>query len=176
MPDQAEADEILDLVDDNDSVIGRIRRGDMNTLVPRGGKYVRAADIFIMRSDGKIWVPVRGMHKSIAPGGLDFSVGGHVASNETYEETAVRELSEEAGITVNSNELELIAIIAPRERHHSHLYLLRTDTEPSLSYEHTSGNWMNPDELQKVLETGTPAKSSLLPRLELLKTYLSDAE
>ena len=167
-----ESEEILDLVDDNDSVIGQIKRGDMRTLVPMGGKYVRASDIFVMRSDGKIWAPVRSMHKNIAPGGLDFSVGGHVASGETYEQTAARELGEEAGMTIDPSDLELIAIIPPNAVHYSRLYLLRTDNSPRLSDEHTSGSWMTIDELQDALESGISAKESLLPKLQLLKKYL----
>lgn len=174
MTDQVEAEEILDLVDNDDQVIGQIKRTDVNTLTPGNGKYVRASDIFIMNTEGKVWVPVRGIHKSIAPGGLDFSVGGHVASGETYEATAIRELQEEAGLDVSEDELELIATIPPDARHYSRLYILRTDAQPMLSDEHTSGSWMTIDDLQKALELGTPAKDSLRPKLELLKAYLSN--
>lgn len=168
-----ESEEILDLVDDNDQVIGQIKRGEMSALVPGGGKYVRAPDIFIMNPDGKVWVPVRSMHKSIAPGGLDFSVGGHVESGETYEQTAIRELEEEAGIGASVEQLELIANDPPVRTHISRLYLLRTVQTPRLNDEHTDGNWMGVDELQTSLEHGTFAKDSLLPKLELLKEYLS---
>ena len=166
-------EEILDLVDDNDQVIGQIKRGDMRTLTPDGGRYVRAADIFIMRSDGKVWVPVRSLHKTLAPGGLDFSVGGHVTTGDSYETTALRELQEEAGIETSADNLELIANMPPTRTHISRLYLLRTDQEPRLSDEHTSGSWMSIDELKEKLAQGIPAKESLLPKLLLLKEYLS---
>lgn len=171
----ADSEEILALVNEDDVVIGEIRRGDIKNLVPGGGRNVRAADIFIVRSDNKVWVPVRGMHKSIAPGGLDFSVGGHVASGDNYELTAVRELEEEAGLDVDPSQLELIETFRPTTEHcyFSRLYLLRTDSDPRLSDEHTSGSWMSIDELQHTLEAGTPAKASLLPNLLLLKEYLN---
>lgn len=170
----ADSEEILALDNDNDEVIGEIRRGDIKNLVPGGGKSVRAADIFIVRSDNKIWVPVRGLHKSIAPGGLDFSVGGHVASGDDYELTAARELEEEAGLEVDPSQLEHIETFRPTSEHcyFSRLYLLRTDSDPRLSDEHTSGSWMGMDELQHTLEAGTPAKASLLLNLLLLEQHL----
>lgn len=169
-----DSEEILELVDQSDMVIGRIRRGDISTLVPGDGKYVRSADIFIIRPDGAIWVPVRSMKKSIAPGGLDYSVGGHVPTGETYELAAQRELKEEANIIANAEDLELVAIIPPEQCYFSHLYLLRTRQQPQLSDEHTDGSWMPPQELHDKLTSGVRAKESLLPNLKRLQAYLSN--
>lgn len=169
-----DSEEILDLVDGNDQVIGQIKRGDVSKLTPGGGKYVRAVDVFIMHEDGRIWVPVRSAKKSIAPGGLDYSVGGHVPSGESYEAAVVRELQEETGIDTAAESLELIGIVPPDRWHFSHLYLLRSDQEPRLSDEHTSGNWMMPGELQDKLENGAPAKESLLANLKRLQQYLDE--
>lgn len=42
-----EADEILDLFDENEVRIGTIRRGDTIQLHPDGGQYIRAVNAFI---------------------------------------------------------------------------------------------------------------------------------
>jgi 8-oxo-dGTP pyrophosphatase MutT (NUDIX family) len=168
----AEADELLDLVDDTDTVIGQILRRDANVLAPMSGNYVRAIHVFIMRGDGKLWIPVRGMQKTLAPGGLDFSVNGHTISGETYEQTALRELEEETGLVVSPDDLELVATIQPTSVYFARLYVLRTDVEPQLSGEHSSGNWIGINDLQTLLQQDTLAVHSLMTKLALLRNYL----
>ncbi len=88
--------EYLDLVDDNDNVIGR---EDRNEIYKKGLRNFRVINIIIFTSDEKIIVPQRSDNRRIFPNCYDFSVGGHVSSGETYEEAAYRELEEELGIT-----------------------------------------------------------------------------
>jgi isopentenyldiphosphate isomerase len=66
-----EHDELLDLVDSNDEVIGTITAGNFY-MQPVNAGYIRAADAFIQNDEGKLWVPTRSLHKAIAPSGLDF--------------------------------------------------------------------------------------------------------
>lgn len=168
-----EDEEILDLVDASDKVIGQIRRAELDSLLGDGSRFVRSVDLFIIRSDGKIWVPTRTLHKKIAPGGLDYSVGGHVLSGETYEQAIIRELAEEASITVTPEELEYIATPPPFDYYISPLYVLRSDTQPALSSEHTDGQWLTIDELKNKLESGARAKESLPPKLLLLEEHVN---
>lgn len=165
-------EEILDVVNKNDEVIGQIARRNVDTLLPVHGKYVRSANVFVMRSNGDIWVPTRSMHKAIAPGGLDFSTGGHIQTGESYETAALRELWEEAGLEASAADLIFIDVF-PLGQYISRLYLLRTDATPQLGDEHTAGSWLSPAELQRRLEQGVHAKSALLPNLKLLLEYLN---
>lgn len=87
--------EYLDLVDENDNVIGK---EDRNIIYEKGLRNFRVINIMIFTSDNKIIVPKRSSNRRIFPNCYDCSVGGHVSSGETYEEAAYRELKEELGI------------------------------------------------------------------------------
>src|SRR3989344_6571789 len=89
-------EEILDIVDDNDNVIGKDSR---DSIWKRGLRHnVRVVNIFIFNKDGKILIPKRTMTKKIFPGCYDFSCGEHVFSGETYDEAARRGLFEELNL------------------------------------------------------------------------------
>lgn len=49
----------------------------------------------MINSQGQFWIPRRTFDKKIFPGGLDFSVGGHVKSGESDETAFRREAVEE---------------------------------------------------------------------------------
>lgn len=100
--------EYLDLVDENDEVIGKEER---NIIYENNWKNFRVINIMIFTSDDKIIVPKRNSNRKVFPNCFDCSVGGHVSSGETYEQAAYRELEEELGIT--SVKLEEIAYFKP---------------------------------------------------------------
>lgn len=77
--------EYLDLVDEDDNVIGV---EDRNIIYAKELRNFRVINIIIMNSDNKIIVPKRSGNRRIFPNCYDFSVGGHVSSGETYEEAA----------------------------------------------------------------------------------------
>jgi isopentenyldiphosphate isomerase len=87
--------EFLDLVDEQDNVIGIEER---NLAFQKGRKNIRVINIFIYTSENKIIVPLRSENRRIFPNCYDFSVGGFVTSGDSYEFTAYKELEEELGI------------------------------------------------------------------------------
>ena len=100
--------EYLDLVDENDNVIGK---EDRNIIYKNNLRNFRVINIIIFTSDNKIIVPKRSSNRRVFPNCYDCSVGGHVSSGETYEQVAYRELKEELGIT--NVKLEEIAYFRP---------------------------------------------------------------
>ena len=76
-------DEMLDLVDENDCVIGTARRSEVYAKELRN---IRVVNAFVINSKGELWIPRRTAHKRSYPSCLDMSMGGHVESGETYEE------------------------------------------------------------------------------------------
>lgn len=88
--------EYLDLVDENDNVIGK---EDRDEIYRKGLRNFRVINIMIFTTDHKIIVPQRSADRRVFPNCYDCSVGGHVSSGETYEQAAYRELKEELGIT-----------------------------------------------------------------------------
>ncbi|MFJ8084436.1 NUDIX domain-containing protein [Streptomyces sp. NPDC096205] len=89
------ADEILDVVDEHDQVIGQLPRGEVYT---RG---LRHRCVFIQATDaeGRIFVHRRTATKLVFPSLYDMFVGGVVGAGETYDAAALREAEEELGVS-----------------------------------------------------------------------------
>jgi len=87
--------EYLDLVDNNDNVIGKEDRG---VIYAKGLRNYRVVNIFVFNSNGKILLPKRDSTRKIFPNCYDFSCGEHVKSGETYEQAATRGLNEELNL------------------------------------------------------------------------------
>lgn len=156
-------DELLDLVDDKDQVIGTILRSEYQNMVDQKLGYIRAVDMFIVNSEGKLWIPKRTANKRIAPNGLDYSVGGHVDSGETYMQALVRETEEELNIKLNPAHLELVKKFAPASTaYFRSVYLYKSDEMPNFNpNDFVSAEWMTPSELLQKLAAGTTAKESI---------------
>ncbi|MFI8189017.1 NUDIX hydrolase [Streptomyces sp. NPDC085946] len=88
------ADEILDIVDEHDRVVGRSPRGE---AYARGLRhrcvFVRARD-----AEGRVFVHRRTPTKLVFPSLYDMFVGGVVGAGESYDEAALREAEEELGV------------------------------------------------------------------------------
>ncbi|MEV0220114.1 NUDIX domain-containing protein [Streptomyces sp. NPDC050704] len=89
------ADEILDIVDENDEVVGQARRGD---AYDRGLRH-RCAFIQVRDAEGRLFVHRRTATKLVFPSLYDMFVGGVVGAGETYDEAALREAEEELGVS-----------------------------------------------------------------------------
>lgn len=92
--------EILDIVDLDDNVIGQNTRHDSY----KNGTRNRIACVTLRSSEGKIFLQRRSEQCSFCPWYWDTAAGGHVQSGQNYEEAAYRELSEElwvVGITLS---------------------------------------------------------------------------
>ena len=88
--------ELLDVVDENDSVIAVRTRGEIHAK----GLMHRAVHILLFNSKGELFLQKRSMSKDEQPGKWDSSAAGHVDSGETYLDCAQREITEELGIVV----------------------------------------------------------------------------
>ncbi len=89
------ADEILDVVDEYDRVVGRAPRGE---VYARGLRH-RCAFIQVRDAEGRLFVHRRTASKLAFPSLYDMFVGGVVGAGETYDEAALREAEEELGVT-----------------------------------------------------------------------------
>ena len=84
----------MDLVDENDSVVGESTLGD---CLKRGLLH-RAVAVVVSRSDGKVILQQRSRKDLWQPGMWTLSCTGHVKKGESYEDAAARELAEELGL------------------------------------------------------------------------------
>ena len=88
------ADELLDVVDENDCVTGCARRADVHA---RGLRH-RSVHVLVSRPDGCIYVQRRALDKDCSPGLWDTSAAGPLGRGEDYDAAAPRELEEELGL------------------------------------------------------------------------------
>jgi isopentenyldiphosphate isomerase len=95
MDGMAPEDEILDIVDENDHVIGRAPRGE---VYAKGLRH-RAAFVLARDADGRLFVHRRTPTKLIYPSLYDMFVGGVLGTGESYDEGALREAEEELGVS-----------------------------------------------------------------------------
>jgi len=89
------ADEILDIVDESDDVIGQSPRGEAYAL----GLRHRCVFIEARDAEGRLFVHRRTPTKLVFPSLYDMFVGGVVGAGEAYDEAALREAEEELGVS-----------------------------------------------------------------------------
>jgi uncharacterized protein YhfF/isopentenyldiphosphate isomerase len=89
------AEELLDIVDESDRVIGRLPRGEATA---RGLRH-RCAFVFVRDGSGRVFVHRRTPEKLVFPSMYDMFVGGVVGAGEDYDDAALREAEEELGVS-----------------------------------------------------------------------------
>ncbi|MBU0762003.1 MAG: NUDIX domain-containing protein, partial [Candidatus Altiarchaeota archaeon] len=87
--------EYLDIVDDEDNVLGRAQRSECHERKLTH----RSVQFFIFDEQGKILVNRRSSNKEFFGGMWSIVLGGHVSSGQTYDEAVMREANEEANVT-----------------------------------------------------------------------------
>lgn len=146
-------DEYLDLVDENDQVIGRKLRSG---VYAQNLSNFRVVNAFLVNSKGQLWIPRRGPHKRIFPLCLDMSMGGHVESGEDYDQAFQRELLEELSIDAKVTPFEVLGSLTPHEHQVSafmKVYKIETDRTPQYNPDDfIESFWLAPDELLDKLE------------------------
>lgn len=89
------ADEVLDIVDEHDVVVGQARRAE---AYARGLRH-RAAFVLVRDGAGRVFVHRRTAGKLVFPSLYDMFVGGVLGTGESYDEAALREAEEELGVS-----------------------------------------------------------------------------
>ncbi len=158
-------DEYLDLVDEDDNVIGKMLRSE---VYDHSLSNFRVINAFVINSEGKLWIPRRSGHKGICPLCLDTSVGGHVRSGETYEKAMQREVLEELRIDINEVPYRYIGYLKPMEHGVTafmKVYEIRIDRVPDYNKnDFVEYMWLLPEELLERIERGEKTKDDL-PKL-----------
>jgi 16S rRNA (adenine1518-N6/adenine1519-N6)-dimethyltransferase len=160
-------DEIFDVVDGQDVVIGREFRREIH----RRGLLHRAIHIFWLRGDGQLCLQRRSYAKDNCPGLLSTSCAGHVDSGEDYHTAALRELSEELGIVVppaDLREIDYAPWHADLGNEFVRSYVLRGDHPTRLAeFEVDSLLWRTPAETEAWASADPAGFSSPLAHLLL---------
>ncbi|MGW6576869.1 NUDIX domain-containing protein [Streptomyces sp. NPDC054945] len=88
------AEEVLDVVDREDRVVGQAPRGEVYAR----GLLHRCAFVQARDAQGRIFVHRRTASKLVFPSHYDMFVGGVLGAGECYAEAALREAEEELGV------------------------------------------------------------------------------
>ncbi len=119
------SDELLDIVNDADMVVGK----ELRAIVHQRGMQHRGVHVFLVTPEDKLIIQQRGRQRENGPLTLDCSVSEHVKAGERYREAAVRGLVEELGIR-NANIHALLKFkmdYGPNDRQICQLYEGRVD-------------------------------------------------
>ncbi len=103
-------EDIFDIVDENDQVVGQATRSEAHAKKLRH----RAVHVLIFNAEGEVFLQKRSQNKDTWPGAWDSSCSGHVDSGEDYLTAAHRELEEELGYKPEQ-ELEMLFKLLPCE-------------------------------------------------------------
>ena len=125
-PPHSKMEEIFDIVDDQDRVIGQRPRSEVH----RRKFWHRAVSIFVFDSRGRLLLQQRSATKDEYPLCYTSSASGHVSAGEDYDETAPRELQEELGLTTPLERLAKFPAGPETANEFTVLYRSITDTPP----------------------------------------------
>jgi isopentenyldiphosphate isomerase len=140
------SEEIFDVVNDLDEVIGRERR----SIVHRDGLKHRAVHVLMFNSRGEVFLQKRSMSKDTHPGVWDSSASGHLDSGEDYDACAIREVREELGFTLNCAPRRLFKIEACQETGQEFVWVYKCESEgPFILHpeEIETGGWFAPEKV-----------------------------
>ena len=164
-------DEIIDIVDDFDNVIGQKKLSEVHR---NKISHVRVVNLFLFNSTGELWIPRRTVFKENFPASLDMSMGGHVQSGESYEEALQRETEEELGLDILQYEVRLLGYLTPvRDKVPAFMkvYEIPTDHTPVLNkLEFSEAFWLTPHEILERIKRGELAKPDLAKLVEMFYT------
>ena len=137
------SDELLDVVNDNDEVIGVRSRGEIHAE----GLMHRAVHILLFNSQGELFLQKRSLSKDEQPGKWDSSAAGHVDSGEAYLDCACREIDEELGIVVDQPLQALFKLPATPSTGNEHCMVYSYSFDGPLvlqADEIDDGEWIDP--------------------------------
>ena len=118
--------EYIDIFDENNNPIGEIKE---KTKAHDEGNFHRTAHIWIINDKNELLLQKRSATKKTHPNCWDISGAGHIRTNESVIDGAIRELKEELGVEAKDKELQYIATIKstknPKNLEFQYVYLLR---------------------------------------------------
>ncbi len=164
-------EDIFDIVDELDNVIGQRARSEVHAE----GLRHRAVHILVFNEENEVFMQKRSMSKDTWPGAWDGSCTGHVDTGEDYKQAAYREMEEELGWQP-ANELEFLFKLNPCEetgQEFIEVYRVQGNGPFRLNMEEIEvGEWMDlPNLVQRVGFTPNRFTSSfrlILDRMQAL--------
>ena len=142
------AEEIFDIVNERDEVIGQAPRREAHAR----GLWHRAVHVLVFNARGEIFLQKRSLKKDVAAGKWDSSSSGHVDTGEDCDACAVREVREEIGLRLAQTPARLFKIDSCPETGWEFCWIYRCRSEgPFVLHpeEIETGGWFAPDAVTK---------------------------
>jgi isopentenyldiphosphate isomerase len=142
------SEEIFDVVNERDEVIGQRPRHDVHQL----GLQHRAVHVLVFNARGDVFLQKRSLAKDCFPGAWDSSASGHLDQGEDYDVCAGRELREEIGLALTQPPERLFKIAACPETGQEHVWVYRCQAEGPFSLqpeEIERGGWFTTEEVNR---------------------------
>lgn len=172
MQNMDQKNELFDLVDENDKVIGQVLRKEVH----RDKSLIHRSITVLVFVDGKLLLQKRSRTKDTYPLYWTSSCTGHVATGESYEKTAKRELSEELGLKIKGR-LKFLGkdlIRFPQETEIMTTYRYETSDPISLAEEEITASKLY--SLNKSFFTKIVPHLKITPDLQfIIKKYLNQS-
>lgn len=102
------------IYDDQEHVVGS---GTLDEVIAQD-RWCRSVHVWIVNSNGELYLQKRSMHVINNPGKWSESGGGYVDEDMTTQETAVTEIAEEIGIDIDATALQSLGTIRQFETRH----------------------------------------------------------
>lgn len=176
--------EFVDIVDVNGQPTGEITE---RSRAHREGFRHRTSHVWLTRKRGEtiqLLLQKRSDNKDSFPGCYDISSAGHIPAGDGFEESALRELSEELGITASAASLIDCGVRRfrfERDFHGVHfiddqvsrIYAMQCDlpeTAFTLQKEEVSSvKWFDLDACLTMIETGAPKNCLVREEIEIVR-------
>jgi isopentenyl-diphosphate Delta-isomerase len=129
-------DEVFDIVNERDEVIGQRTRGEVHRL-----KLLhRAVHVLVFNARSEVFLQKRSLKKDSHPGAWDSSASGHLDTGEDYDTCAVRELREEIGLVAATPPARWLRVEACAETDQEFVWVYRHESEGPFT--------LHPDEIE----------------------------
>jgi isopentenyldiphosphate isomerase len=141
-------EEIFDVVNERDEVIGRETRREVHAR----GLMHRAVHVLVFNRAGQVFLQKRSLRKDRQPGLWDSSASGHLDSGEDYDACAVRELREEIGLRLAAAPQRLFKLPASAQTDQEHVWVYRCEAEGPFELqaeEIERGDWFTRQEVDR---------------------------
>jgi isopentenyl-diphosphate delta-isomerase len=146
MTEESAGEEIFDVVDASDRVIGQAPR----PVVHERDLLHRASSIFVFNSSGELLLQFRSTTKDQYPSCWTASASGHLDAGENYETAARRELQEELGLTSSLEFLTKFPASAETAFEFTALFQTTSDDPPTPHPEEIAGlEWASLAEIER---------------------------
>ena len=144
------SEEIFDVVNERDEVIGTAPRSEVHRLDLRH----RAVHVLIFNVRGELFLQQRSLAKDNWPGVWDSSSSGHLDSGEAYDACCLREVAEELGVHLSAVPPRLFKLEAGPDTGWEFCWVYRAEHEGPFhlqASEVRGGAWFPPDAVDEWL-------------------------